>query len=355
MNRIWKLMKTDLPRRLEMFHRVTYLLVVLICLALVIPSLSCAPGQSSKGLELKLEKAPRLNEPVKLKCIRQTSDFFPPGREKKVSDNISQVEGEFVPPGQEKKASDKPKHEKINLTVEHLDLKTRSLKEVPLEGVMVGTSLNWEGDMTGEPMQFSATIKLPYEGCWSIFARSTYNPRDIDSVAVQVTEDASMFGCEKDYRPSGSYSFPINPSQRWPVSVELDIPKPPRLGEPAQLTWSLNSIRDIDGVISEVQFYRMEGTNWVRVPAEDMLLEGDLSWKGSLKKGNIVDFSATVKFPREGDWGISAIADSYAEQEPINASSGLFLHVEKDKSRWGWTEPHEKPFDGPPAPPENPR
>ena len=314
-----------------MFKKRGYLLVALACLVLFLPSSSCQWIKLAAyritykpDLELRLEKAPRLNEPVKLTCIRRTE------------------------------ARDAGNHEKIELNIHRLDLKTYSVTDVLLEKVLVGTSLNWEGDMTGEPMEFSATIKFPYEGCWSISARSTYNPRDMDSVVVQVTENESMFGCQKDYRPSGSRSFPTAPSQGWPLAVDLDIPKPPPLDEPVQLTWALNSFRDIDGVISEVQFYRMEGADWVRMPAEDILLEGDLTWEGSLKKDNPLNFSATVKFPQEGDWGISAIADSYAESTPINASSGLYLHIEKDKSRWGWAESHEKPFDGPPAPPEDP-
>jgi hypothetical protein len=330
-----------------MFRKITHLFVALVCLALVIPSLSCAPGQPAfkKNLTLQLEKAPRLNEPVKLTCIRQTSAFVKPGQQKKSSDNVSQVNIESI----------SPKHEKIAVNINRLDLKTYSGTDVPLKDVLVEGSLAWEGDMTGEPLKFSATITFPYEGCWSICARSTQHWVDSDCIVVQITENESMFGCQKDYRPGTSHNFPITSSQRWPIAVELDIPKPPRLGEPVSLTWSLDSIRDIDGVISEVKFYRMEGTDYVIVPAEDMLLEGDLSWKGSLKKGNILNFSATVKFTQEGDWRIVAIADSYAEPEPINAASGLYLHTEKDKSRWGWTESHEKPYEGPPLLPDNAR
>jgi len=354
MKRILELMKPALLRSSEMFHKLTYLLVILVCLALVIPSFSCAAEQSSvnKRLEIQLEKAPRLNEPVNLTCIRQTGDFVPPGQEKKISDNVSQGENDFVPIGQEKKVTDKTKHEKITLEFERVDPKTRLLVKVPAQEVHVGGNLNWEGDITGEPLEFSATIKFPYEGNWGIYVRSTYRPEDSDSIFLSVAEDSGSFGWPEDYRPSTSHSFPITPSQRWPISVELDIPKPPLVNEPVQLTWSINSIRDIDEVISEVKFQRMEGTDRVEAPAKDMLIEGDLTWKGSLKKDSPLNFSVTVRFPLEGDWGIVAIADSYVEQEPINASSRLFLHAAKDKSRWGWTESHEKPLQGPPPIPK---
>ncbi len=328
-----------------MFNRIIHLLVVLVCLALVIPSFSCAAGQSptNKGLELKLEKAPRLNEPVKLNCIRKTSDFVPPGQEKKASDNISQGKSDLVP----------PKHEKITLEFERVDPKTYSLIKVPAKEVLVSSNLNWEGDITEQPLDFSTTVKFPYEGNWGIYARSTLDPMDNDSIFLNIAEDSSSFGWPKDYRPNTSHSFPITPSEQWPIAVELDIPIPPRLNEPVQLTWALNSIRDIDGVISEIKFYRMEGTHRVSVPVEDLLIEGDLTWNGFLKKDSPLNFSSTVKFPREGDWEVLALADSYAEQQPINSASVLYLHVDKDKSRWGWTEPHEEP--PPPASPENAR
>jgi hypothetical protein len=325
-----------------------HLLVVLVCLALIMPSLSCAAGQSSasKGLELKLEKAPHLNEPVKLNCIRQTSQFFPPGQEKKISDNVSQEKGTpYVPAGQEENGKNKPKHEKITLEFVRVDPKSGRGIQVPVQEVLAGGSLNWEGNMTGEPMDFSATIKFPYEGNWRIRASSTQRSRDEDSIYLNITEDSSSFGWMPDYRPFTS-PFPGKPTEQTPITIEVDITKPPLLDEPVKLTWALNSIRDIDEVISEINFYHMEGADKIKVPAIDMLIDGDLAWKGLLKKDSPLNFSATIKFSRQGDWLISAIADSYVEQQPINAGSGLYLHIDKDKSRWGWAEPHQKQREG---------
>lgn len=338
-----------------MFHKITHLLVILVCLALVIPALNCAPQPQ---LELKLEKAPRLNEPVKLTCIRKTSDFVKPGQEKKASDNVSDKKGVSDNVSSKKAVSDEntydPAYEKIVLEFDRLDLKTGFFtRNIPLQEVLVGNSFNWEGHMTGEPMEFSATIKLPYEGCWSICARSTQDWLDSDCVFVQVTEDESMFGCQKDYRPNTSPG-PDPPTKYYPITVELDIPKPPRLNEPVELTWSLNSIRDVDGVIGRVEFVHLEGKTRAIVPAEDMLIKGDLNWTGSLKKDSPLYFSATVKFPQEGDWVIRAHGDSFAEQHPINSEYPLFLHIDKNKSRWGWTESHEIKTHGPPPPVDEP-
>lgn len=303
-----------------MFNKITCLLVILVCLALVIPSLSCFPGSS---LELKLDKAPRLNEPVTLTCIRLTE------------------------------TRDAGKHEKITLEFERVDPKTYSVIKVPAQDMLIGGNLNWEGDMAGEPLEFSATLKFHYEGNWGIYARSTERPQDGYAIFLNVTEDSGPFGWPEDYRPRTSPS-PDNSTERSPITVELDIPKPPRLNEPVQLTWSLNSIRDVDGVIAKIEFWHLEGTKGTNVPVEDMLIEGNLTWNGSLKKDSPLNFSATIKFPLEGDWDIRAHGDSYIEQQPINSTYPLFLHIDKDKSRWGWTEPHEIKTHGPPPPVDEP-
>ena len=148
--------------------------------------------------------------------------------------------------------------------------------------------------------------------------------------------------------------FPGNPSKRWPVTVEFDIVKPPRLGEPFQITWGISTIRDIPEASGGARFIRMEGTKEISIPAEDVLIKGDVTWKGSLKKDNPLAFSATVKLPEEGDWVVGAWCNSYVEQEPINASFSLPLHVGKDKGQWGWAESHEKSYKGPPPPVDKP-
>jgi hypothetical protein len=256
------------------------------------------------------------------------------------SDNVSS----------KKVVSDNTTYEKILLTFDYRESKTRWVKDVPLQEVLVGSSLNWEGRMTAEPMQFSATIKFPYEGCWSINARSTYNYHDSSSIIIQVAEDGSTFGCQKDYAPPVD-PYPRTPSEQQPITVELDILKPPRLNEPFQITWGISTIRDIAEASGEVKFYHMEGTEEVSVPAEEVLIKGDVTWEGSLKKGSPLQFSATVILPKEGDWRIRAVGIDHAQLVPRNAGFSLFLHVSNDKGRWGWTESHESEPKGPPPPP----
>jgi hypothetical protein len=327
-----------------MSQKISHLLLVIASLALIIPVLNCAQKPLS-DLELQLEKAPRLNEPITLTCIRQTSDFVSPEQENEVNGNISQGNGDLVP----------PIHEKITLEFERVDLKTRWLIKVPAQEVLAGGSLNWEGDMTGEPMDFSTTIKFPYEGNWAIYASSAQPPHDKDHIFLNVGEESSSFGWVENY--AGIVDpFPDVVTEKWPITVYFDMAEPPLLNEPFQITWSISTIRDITEATGGIGLIRMEGTKEINIPVEDMLIDGNVAWQGSLEKGSPLHFTATVKMPVEGDLSIGAWCKSYVDLQPVFATYSLPIHVSKDKSIWGWTEPHESKPQGPlPPPPSLPQ
>jgi hypothetical protein len=122
------------------------------------------------------------------------------------------------------------------------------------------------------------------------------------------------------------------------MTVQVDISKAPRLDEAVELTWTINSIRDMSEVNGWVNFRRMEGTEEVEVPAEDILVEGDLNWEGSPKKDIPIQLSAIIRFPAEGDWEIEARARS--PEEEGGCADSLFLNVGAEEGRWGWAQPH---------------
>jgi hypothetical protein len=289
-----------------MIHREKYLLIILICLALAISALSCPPRGETR-VELRLEKAPRLNEPVKLICICRAIRAIP--------------------------------NEKINVEFEWIEPKRDRVVEVPFEDVLVQGDFNWEAAVTKSvPTEFSAIIKFPHEGKWRIRAVSAGPGWESDVISLYVTEDFGTFDLPKDYRPNTG-PVPYVPSEEFPMTVQVDISKAPRLDEAVELTWTINSIRDMAEVNGWVNFRQMEGTEEVDVPAEDILVEGDLNWEGSLKKDIPIQLSAIIRFPEEGDWRIQARARA-PEQEGGCADS-LFLNVSAEKGRWGWAEPHE--------------
>ena len=300
-----------------MIYLVKHLLVVLVCLALLVsaPSCTCQPG--GKRLELQLEKAPRLNEAIELTCICTTPrDIL----NEKVDVNFRWIE---------------PKHDAV--------------VKVPAEEVLVQGDFNWEAAVTKDaPVEFSAIINFPHEGNWGICAVSYSLRRESDCVFVHIAEESGMFGWQEDYRPNTGPS-PSIPGNTRPIVVELDISEAPRLDEPVDLTWNISTIRDVSEVQAKIEFYRMEGTDRVKVPVEDVLIKGDLTWEGALEKDTSVRLSAIVRFPQEGDWEVEALAHS--SETTGGSNYPLFLSIGKDKGRWGWEEPHEKkPDPGTPHP-----
>jgi hypothetical protein len=322
-----------------MLRIIRILLPVMVGLTLIMPMFSCmgvqAPGRQ---LVIKLDKMPRLNEPVTLTCTRETSTYF--------KNDIGTVDNEF-----QKKVIKYPT-EKIILTIERIDTKTKQLFEnIPLQDLLASGSLNWEAPMKGQTMQFSAIIKFTHESCWIISARSTYSPGDSSTIIIQVTESGSTIGCREDYRPSTSYCTPGKPDEKLPVMALLDITKPPRLNEPVQVMLNVSTIRDIAEASSEFRIYRMQGTDRVEVPLDKITVSGNLTWKGAIKKDMPFQLAATVKFPDEGDWEFHARIKDPISKSSQHSSSVLYFHVGKDNSRWGWPVSHEKKFDAPAPPP----
>lgn len=302
-----------------MIRKEKRLFAALVYLVLFASMLGCAPQQATRDLELQLEKAPRLNEPVKLMCTRSARWDIP--------------------------------NEKINVEFQWIEPKRDRVVEVPLEDVLVQGDFNWEAAVTKSvPIEFSAIIKFPHEGKWRIRAVSASPGWESDVISLYVTEDFGTFDLPKDYRPNTG-PVPYVPSEEFPMTVQVDISKAPRLDEAVELTWTIKSIRDMAEVNGWVNFRRMEGTEEVEVPAEDILVEGDLNWEGSLKKDIPIQLSAIIRFPEEGDWRIQARARA-PEQEGGCADS-LFLNVGVEEGRWGWVEPHEK--TRPPQPPPIPK
>jgi hypothetical protein len=259
-----------------LFIKLKQVMLLLLCLSCLIPVVNCAAQPSSK-LELQLEKAPRLNESVELTCIRRTDE------------------------------SDIGAHEQISLKFERIDPKTSLVIKVPAEEVLISGNLNWEGDITSEPMEFSAILKFHHEGNWTIYAKSTLDPHDTYPLYFNIAEDASSFGWPHDYRPMIAYNIA---SEEFPMTVNLDIAEAPHLDEQVELTWSLNSIRNINQADGEVEFYLMQGVERTKISTEDILVDGYLTWEGSIKKDQPIELSATIKFPAEGDWWIIAVGHS---------------------------------------------
>ncbi len=346
-------------------------LALAVALALIIVPLSCVrilfwwyDITHEPLLELQLEKAPRLNEPVKLTCIRRLD----------IESTLRSMANRGTTTGTE--------HEKIDIRVEHQDLKTAALdREIPLSSILVEGNFDWEATVTvdkslnrikvspsealavdyldiksaerdGVPLVFSAIIKFPKEGNWGINAQSVYhrNPDGGpgDHVLLNVTQDGSSFGWPDDYRPYTvcRLEHPPNPAA---TTIDWNISKPPKLNEPVRLTWNIIAMRDIELASAEIEFRVMRGTDSVKISAEEMLINGDLQWSGSLKDGIPVELWAEIKFLEVGDWEIYPSAQ--VKYEYWTNTFPLYMHIGRFKSSWGWAESHETKHKGSLTPP----
>ena len=306
-----------------MMHKTRRLLLIMTCLILLIPASGCdlsdvyefiRPVVTPWGVKLQLEKAPRLNEPVELTC-RVWTDY-----------DIQ--------------------NENISLRIERINPKTGRVVKVTPEDILVEGDFNWEAAVSKDSVkEFSAIVKFPHVGEWRISARTTPGiPRNYDGLSLYVAEDWGEIGPQRDYRPNAYPYSPNNLGYKDPM-VDMDISRLPPVDETAELTWVINSpFWDEAEVEAEVEFFWMKGTDAVKVPAKDVLVKGDLTWEGNIMVDTPVRLSAIIKLPYEGDWEIHAQADSFVENNPIDGSFSLYLHAGKDKSWYGWAEPHDKPY-----------
>jgi len=195
---------------------------------------------------------------------------------------------------------------------------------VPLEEVLVSGELSWEGNLLEEGLkELHATIRLPREGVWLVFGflRGKGWEKPVGTRALfAVTEGAAAIIGTEEFK-SGPLSYLANfdygrvgkrvPDEYDPVVLELDISKLPTIGEEVTLTCRINSIIDYEGYSAEFTFVRLAKYIPVTtVTGESLLVDGDLNWEGDLKKGESVEFSATVKLPECGIWLIAVRGDN---------------------------------------------
>ena len=93
----------------------------------------------------------------------------------------------------------------------------------------------------------------------------------------------------------------------FPISVGLDISRAPALGETAELTFTMTSLRD------RHTFPNFSGE--IILPEGLEYVSGNLSWEGDLLANQTVQFKAIVKAVKTGEWFVYAQpAAGYGDQ-----------------------------------------
>lgn len=224
---------------------------------------------------------------------------------------------------------------------------------VPLDEVLVSGDLSWEGNIFEEmPPEMTATIQLPREGIWVITGYLSGEDREKPliekEVRVLVTKDTAELMNTSEFESGpfgylsyfryGQFSGRTTPTNYDPVTLELDISKLPSVGEEALLTCRISSIIDYPDYSARVSFWkRVEGQQISEVPEDSILVDGDLKWGGDLEEGESVEFSATIKFPEEGDWEIRAFGEH--PKYPGNFfTDTIQISIRTDRQFFGWEE-----------------
>ena len=106
----------------------------------------------------------------------------------------------------------------------------------------------------------------------------------------------------------------------------------PGVGEETILSCRIRSIVDVSDYSVKISFAkRLEDNSILKVPGENILVEGDLEWRGDLKKNEPVEFSATIIFPEEGDWRILVVGDCISNDK-LEFADSIEMNITGDIS-----------------------
>jgi hypothetical protein len=225
--------------------------------------------------------------------------------------------------------------------------------KIPLKEVLVSGETSWEGNFNESRVNLHSKIQLPREGIWRIQYHFTGEgwSRNFDGnywVAVADGTAAIMNTNTEEFKtgplayldfqtfPGGGWGYQKIPTLDNPYSIGLDISKAPKAGEEVTLSCRVLSLIDMTDFSLQWLFSKRTGESLQEIPSTD------------IKKGEPVVFSTTIKFPTEGEWEITAIANSVEINNMHRAQNGDTIHITitSTRSYFGWAELPPKPYSG---------
>ena len=248
---------------------------------------------------------------------------------------------------------------------------------VPLDEALVSGELYWEGNaVENEKIELHGTVQLPREGVWIItgyFSVEGWERPMENCVSVAVTENVAefmgyYFGSPKyilarifnyftgrslnylNYLPYGRGSQRTLDEKFSPTVLELDIHKIPEAGEEVRISCRIKSLVNVIDYSAEIKFgRRLSDGSIVEIPADTLLVDGDLEWAGYLRKGRPVEFSADVIFPENGDWRVQVFG-RHPEKPRLLMTDTMKMHIHGNKGYYGWSEQIKWDFSCAPKP-----
>ena len=205
--------------------------------------------------------------------------------------------------------------------------------ELPSGATLIDGNLSWQGDLEPDsPVQLSGTIKFIEEGQWTIkaFAKYIIDEQnywgDEEYIYVTVTKDTGKFGFTTETSNPAEYIGSHTGDFASPLEVKLSLSRAPALNQTAVLTCKAFSLFGVPDIIFQV--YLPEGLG---------LVDGNLSWQGSLAENQSFELRATVKAVKTGNWTIEAFAKNQQPQpgftlDRVGQMGKLCLSISEDSA-----------------------
>jgi hypothetical protein len=252
-------------------------------------------------------------------------------------------------------------------------LEALNYRQIPLVDLSASSNMSWQGNaLENRSIIIRSSFQIPFEGLWVIngyFSTSNWRtpqkPGDgywpplpkpflthwmryavAEGYAVNNTSTYSL-----DFKNSplnyfdssmpwggGEKTFDDSGDKDRPLIMQLNISKPPRVGEEVTISCRIESFFDEQDFSTKI-YISKDNMRIFDPGLSDLFVDGSLIWSGDLKAQTPVLVSATIKFPQEGRWHIQLEGTTPERAaELFRFAESIEFTITGDKSYYGITE-----------------